>query len=105
MSGKAGLDFDNDKLSIPAIDMEGKTLLAVIQPDTSTVQQILSHSSINVQLRLSASNQLQYASFFPLYTNGTASTGTIANNQISIVSFLSIILWDFQLTALFHILG
>ena len=87
MSGKAGLDFDNDKLSIPAIDMEGKTLLAVIQPDTSTVQQILSHSSINVQLRLSASNQLQYAASSPLYTNGTASTGTIANNQISIVSF------------------
>jgi hypothetical protein len=87
MSGKPGLDFDNDKLSIPAIDMVGKTLLAVIQPDISTTQQILSHSSINVQLRLSSSNQLQYAAASPLYTNGTASTGTIANNQISIVSF------------------
>jgi hypothetical protein len=88
MTGKSGLDFDNDKLSIPAIDMVGKTLLAVIQPDSSQVQQILSHSSINVQLRLSDSNQLQYAAASPLYTNGTASTGSLANNQISIVSFI-----------------
>jgi hypothetical protein len=87
MSGKPGLNFDNDKFSIPAIDMVGKTLLAVIQPDISTTQQILSHSSINVQLRLSPSNQLQYASASPLYTNGTASTGTLANDQISFVSF------------------
>jgi hypothetical protein len=87
MSGKAGLNFDNDKLSIPAIDIVGKTLLAVIQPDTSKTQQILSHSSINVQLRLSLSNQLQYAAVSPLYTNGTASSGTLANNQISFVSF------------------
>jgi hypothetical protein len=88
MSGKSGLDFDNDKLSIPEIDMVGKTLFAVIQPDTSQIQQILSHSSTNVQLRLSGSNQLQYASASPLYTNETASTGTLANNQISIVSFI-----------------
>ena len=87
MSGKPGLNFDNDKLSIPAIDLVGKTLLAVIQPDTSSNQQILSHSSDNVQLRLSSSNQLQYAAASPLYTNGTASTGTIANNEISIISF------------------
>ena len=87
MSGKSGLNFNADKLSIPAINMDGKTLFAVIQPDTASTQQILSHSSTNVQLRLSLSNQLQYASTSPLYTNGTASTGTIANNQISIVSF------------------
>ena len=87
MSGKAGLDFNNDKLSIPEIDMAGKTLLAVIQPDTTQEQQILSHSSVNVQLRLETSNKLQYASASPLYTNGTASTGSIVNNQISIVCF------------------
>jgi hypothetical protein len=87
MSGKAGLDFDNDKLSIPEIDMAGKTLFAVIQPDSSQDQQVLSHSSTNVQLRLSGSNQLQYAAASPLYTNETASTGTLANNQISIISF------------------
>ena len=61
MSGKAGLDFDTDKLSISAIDMAGKTLLAVIQPETSQRNTILSHSSTNVKLRLSSSNQLQYA--------------------------------------------
>ena len=49
MSGKAGLDFDNDKLSIPEINMDGKSLFAAIQPDTSKDQQILSDSSINVQ--------------------------------------------------------
>jgi hypothetical protein len=38
MSEKAGLDFDNDKLSIPEIEMVGKTLFAVIQPDTSNNQ-------------------------------------------------------------------
>ena len=67
--------------------MVGKTLLAVIQPDSSITQQILSHSSVNVQLRLNSSNQLQYAAASALYTNGTASTGTIAINEISIISF------------------
>jgi len=86
ISGKTMLDFDNDTLSIPEIEMVGKTLFAVIQPDTSNNQQILSHSSVNVQLRLSSSNQLQYAAASPLYTNETASTGTIANNAISIIS-------------------
>ena len=86
MSGKSGLNFNADKLSIPAINMDGKTLFAVIQPDTSRTQQILSHSSVNVQLRLNTTNQLQYASSSPLY-NATLSTETIANNQISIVSF------------------
>ena len=86
MSGKSGLNFNADKLSIPAINMDGKTLFAVIQPDTSRTQQILSHSSVNVQLRLNTTNQLQYASSSPLY-NATPSTETIANNQISIVSF------------------
>ena len=87
MSGKAGLDFDNDKLSIPEINMDGKSLFAVIQPDTSKDQQILGDSTINVQLRLSANNTLRYASDSPLYSGNPSSTGTIANNQISIVSF------------------
>ena len=87
MSGKAGLDFDNDKLSIPEINMDGKSLFAAIQPDTSKDQQILSDSSFNVQLRLSANNTLRYASSSPLYSGNPSSTGTIANNQISIVSF------------------
>ena len=86
--GDFGIDFSTDRLSIPSVDMLGKTLVAVVQPDASQVQQILSSSNTNVQLRLSASNQLQYAAASPKYTNGTASSGTIPNDQISIVSFV-----------------
>ena len=88
MSGRPGIDFSTDRLSIPSVDMLGKTLVAVVQPDASQTQQILSSSSTNVQLRLSSSNQLQYASSAPRYNNGTASSETIANDQISVVSFV-----------------
>ena len=100
MSGKAGLDFDNDKLSILEIDMAGKTLFAVIK-DTSR-QQILDSSNGDNLIRCvqQASHIRQYGPLF--YTNATAlSNDGIANNQPSFLS-LSIILWDFRSTVLFR---
>jgi hypothetical protein len=92
MSGDPALDFDSadpNKLSIPSIDMEGKSLLVVLQHDTGGInQQILSHDSVNVQLRINTSNEIEYASANPaMYTNGTGSTATIPTNQIQLIGF------------------
>ena len=102
MSGKAGLDFDNDKLSIPEIDMAGKTLFAVIQPDTYQRITILSHSSTNVQLRLDSNNKLEYVANHRFTLVEQQAQEPLQTIKPPSFPSSSIILWDSRSTVLFR---
>ena len=89
INGFYALDFSSDKMVFTDVDMLGKSLLAVIKPDSvSGNAQVLSSSSLNVQLRIS-DGKLQYISGSSIYSNPHAkSSVNLAANEASVIAFI-----------------
>ena len=89
INGKPALDFDFDKMAIGDIDMLGKMLVAVVQPDvfSDAAQQVISHSSVNVQLRINTAGTVMYAAANPIYP-GSSSTEVVPAGSPSIVCYV-----------------
>jgi hypothetical protein len=109
MFGKPGLVFDNDELHISPVDMVDKTFFAVLKTDVVQMQNIIStdSSSSNVQLRITDSMKLQYASLSPMFERETGSLVTdstinVPHDQITIVAFIFYSTLGFSVNGVFE---
>lgn len=93
ISGKNVLDFDgsSDWMNFAAFDCRGKYVFAMLETDTlgGGDQQILSHSTLNVQLRIMQANGfLGYASDAPFYPNDTSNTTAVVTSTPSVLGYV-----------------